>query len=98
MLLPCRLQTKEGKNAKALTMAEFIDTRRALNRQCTAALRAATDHLDVQPLYIYVALQQSAPYVPMGFDRAQHVATPAHSPDFNKPIVDGPSTTVGTRS
>jgi hypothetical protein len=88
MLLPCCLQTKEGKKAKALTMAEFIDTMRELNRQCTAALRAATGNLDVKPLYIYdtVALQQNAAYAPMGFDRAQHVATPAHSPDFNKPI------------
>lgn len=69
-------------------MAEFIDTMRELNRQCTAALRAATGNLDVKPLYIYdtVALQQNAKYAPMGFDRAQHVATPAHSPDFNKPI------------
>jgi hypothetical protein len=85
MLLPCRLQTKEGEKAKALTMAEFIDTMKELNRQCTAALRAATGDPEATPLYIYdtVALQQNAP---MGIDWTQHVKTPAHSPDFNKPI------------
>jgi hypothetical protein len=69
-------------------MAEFIDTMRELNRQCTPALRAATGDPEATPLYIYdtVALQQNAKYAPMGIDHTQHVKTPAHSPDFNKPI------------
>lgn len=71
-----------------MTRAEFTDTMRLLNEHCTAALRSATGDPNIEPLYIYdnVATQSTAVYRAMGFRKNQHVATPEHSPDFNKPI------------
>lgn len=61
---------------------------RELNKVCTEKLRAATGDPNIKPLYIFdnVALQAYASYQEMGIKWHQHVKTPGHSPDFNKPI------------
>lgn len=53
-----------------------------------AKLLEATGDATLKPLYVYdnVALQRNADYGAMGIDWWDHVETPAHSPDFNKPI------------
>lgn len=71
-----------------MTQLEFIDNMKCLDEACTAALRNATGRPDITPLYVYdnVALQKGASLADMGLSRHQHVKTPPHSPDFNKPI------------
>lgn len=71
-----------------MTQEEFIDTMKCLDEKCTAALRAITGDPTITPLYVYdnVALQKNAKLSDMGLTRHQHVQTPQHSPDFNKPI------------
>lgn len=59
-----------------------------LNEKCTQELRRCTGNADILPLYVYdnVALQKGAQLSDIGLAWHQHVTTPAHSPDFNKPI------------
>ena len=83
-LMPPFLQTKEGATAKATVQEEFEDVMAILHEQATTACAAR----GTTPLYIYdnVALQHNARYSRMGFMAADHMKTPAHSPDFNKPV------------
>lgn len=83
LLLPF-LQTKEGATAKATVQEEFEDVMAILHEKATTACAAR----GTTPLYIYdnVALQHNARYTKMGFKAADHMKTPAHSPDFNKPV------------
>jgi transposase len=78
----------EGAKAKAMVREEFIDTMKCLDARCKAALAQATGDPTITPLYVYdnVALQKGAKMSDMGLSRHQHVETPQHSPDFNKPI------------
>lgn len=71
-----------------MTKEELIANMKCLHERCTAALLAATGDPTITPLYIYdnVALQKGAKMRDMGLTCHHHVKTPAHSPDFNKPI------------
>jgi hypothetical protein len=83
LMLPF-LQTKQGTKAKATVQVEFEDVMTILHQQATTACATR----GMQPLYIYdnVALQRNARYTKMGFRASDHMKTPAHSPDFNKPV------------
>ena len=88
VLVPPCLQTMEAKVASALTREEFVDTFKLLDEKCTAELRTRTGDPTATPLYIYdnVNSQKGAKMTELGLRHKQHVKTPAHSPDFNKPI------------
>jgi transposase len=78
----------DHKVASALTRAEFLDTFKLLHDKCTQELRNRTGDSTAEPLYIYdnVSSQAGAPMSEAGLKHHQHVKTPPHSPDFNKPI------------
>lgn len=78
----------EAKVASALTRKEFVDTFKLLDEKCTEELRKRTNDPTAIPLYIYdnVNSQRGAKMKDLGLKHGQHVETPPHSPDFNKPI------------
>jgi hypothetical protein len=82
------LQTKEGKKAKATVQEEFEDVMCILHQEAAAQLPVKSGIPDLTPLYIFdnVSLQKEASSSRIGYSRHAHVKTPAHSPDFNKPI------------
>jgi hypothetical protein len=88
VLVPPCLQTMDKKVASALTREEFVDTFELLNDKCTEELQNRTGDPTATPLYIYdnVNSQKGAKLTTLGLKHGQHVKTPAHSPDFNKPI------------
>lgn len=78
----------DHKVASALTREEFVDTFKLLHDKCTQELRKRTGDPTIEPLYIYdnVPSQKGAKMLDLGLKSKQHVETPPHSPDFNKPI------------
>jgi transposase len=71
-----------------MTQEEFQDNFKCLHDVAKAKLLEATGDASLKPLFVYdnVALQKTANYGAMSIERTQHVQTPPHSPDFNKPI------------